>query len=70
MSRNLFPIDQGRHDQARVLALTDYNDYPLALSALAIMIRMTGDACRLLRISQSYWTIIRRDPTGMEVEWE
>lgn len=52
------------------MTYVDFDDYNLALLALTIMCRMTGDVCRLLRISNCFWKIIRYDPTGIEVEWE
>lgn len=51
-------------------SLTDYDDYALAVLVLSKMRKLTGDKCSLLRISNSYWKIIRYDPTGVEVEWE
>ena len=48
----------------------DYDDYDLALAALGMMRKMTGDKCHLICINCHTWRVVRIDPAGKEVEWE
>lgn len=45
-----------------------YANYAMALSALEMMRRMTGDYCYIVERDRLYW-IERIDPSGKEVDW-
>jgi hypothetical protein len=50
----------------------EFSDLKMALVALGIMRRMTGDPCHLIRFGavRLVWRIVREDFGGGEVEWE
>lgn len=54
-----------------MIAILDYHTYRLASMAQALMGRMTGDQCHIVRIStkaHAFWRLVRYDASGKEAD--